>query len=452
MLLVLVGCAPRVPPWPEGFDAPLSAQTDAPMRGFGGEGGGLRHTPILFVHGNTESARFWRPVRAQLLEQGWSEDELWAFGYGWNSVRALDSNDLAAPSIGRMVEAMTQHLSRKHGREVRQIDIVAHSLGVTAVRQWMKQDNAWHGVRNFVAIAGANHGVWTAGADARGQNRISSLELSPGSAWLAQLNRGGETPGPTRYLALYDGSGWGDVLFPRPHEHSPRLEGARNLAFNLEHDTRLDHLELARDPRAVSVIADFLREAHEPLPQAVPPRIVRDGDRLRGEPDGAQLRCATDGAYPDRRTLPQDAIVFEPGVLLTCYARDERSGLASPMLRFKAGDRADVQLQLAADPPQGVFPNAVRVNLQASDPQAFIVYSTTGSAPDSGSALYTHPIDVPGPLVLRAVAIAPDGRRSPELRLGYDVSLEMLEAQHSLQRQIEPDAAVEHRGTRRKGH
>jgi predicted alpha/beta hydrolase family esterase len=452
MLVLLVGCMARPTQWPADFEPPLSAQTDAPMRGFGGEGGGLRHTPVLFVHGNTESARFWRPVRAQLLEQGWSEDELWAFSYGWNSVRAFDSNDLAAPSIGRMVDAMTQHLSRKYGREVRQVDIVAHSLGVTAVRQWMKQDNAWHRVRNLVAIAGANHGVWTAGLDARGQNRISSLELAPASPWLEQLNRGGETPGPTRYLALYDGSGWGDVLFPAPNEHSPRLEGAKNLAFNVEHLTRLDHLELARAPQTVDEIAKFLREAHEPLPQATPPRVVREADVLRPDPSEARLSCAADGAYPNRMTTARDRIDLAPGLLQTCYAYDARSGLASPMERFRSGANAATAIELIADPPPGSYPDPQRVSLKANDPDAFIVYTTTGSEPASGSALYEQPVEVVGPLLLRAIAIAPNGTRSTELRLRYDVSLERLEAQHTLQRQIEPDAPIEHRGTRRKGH
>lgn len=353
-----------------------------------------------------------------------------------------------------MVDDMTQRLARQHGREVRQVDIVAHSLGVTAVRQWMKQDNAWHRVRNFVAVAGANHGVWTARSDARAQNRISSLELAPEGDWLAQLNRGGETPGPTRYLSVYDGSGWGDTLFPAPLEHSPRLEGARNRAFNLEHDTRLDHLELARAPEVLAEIAAFLREADEPLPQAVPPRVLRDDERLRAEPEGTELRCAGQGAYPHRATPAQAEARLLSGTVLTCYVFDARSGLASPMQRFRgiASASGSAELTLSAKPPAGVYAQSQRVQLQASEPDVDIVYTTTGSAPDSGSALYAQPVAVEGPLVLRAVAIAPDGRRSAELRLRYDISLERLEAEHSLLRQLEPDTPLTERATRHKGH
>jgi hypothetical protein len=39
------------------------------------------------------------------------------------------------------------------------VDIVAHSLGVTATREWLLQDNAYHLVRSLVAIDGPNHGI-----------------------------------------------------------------------------------------------------------------------------------------------------------------------------------------------------------------------------------------------------------------------------------------------------
>lgn len=55
--------------------------------------------------------------------------------------------------------------------------------------------------------------------------------------------------------------------------------------------------------------------------------------------------------------------------------------------------------------------------------------------------MYSGPV-YSGPLILCAVAvaIAADGRRSPEILRRYTVSLDPLEAQHSLQRQLEADA------------
>lgn len=459
--MLLAGCAPREvllpllriePPalraFPADFEAPFSSETNRLMPGFGGGGSGVTRTPILFVHGNTVSARFWLPARRHFLAQGWNPDELWAFGTGRDSVRSFDSNDLSAPGIGRAVDAMTAYLSKMSGREIRQIDIVAHSLGVTAVRQWMKQDNAWHRVRVFVAVAGANHGVWTARADARGQNRVSSFELAPGSPWLEQLNRGGETPGPTRYLTLYDGSGYGDVLFPRPYEHSPRLEGAVNLAFNVEHDSALDHLELPRSEETVAVIADFLRAAGEPLPNEPPPVLLREGDVVRALSATARVECATVGAYPGRTRPARESWTLSPDALTTCYASDARSGLSSAMQRYRSASRpaapatfasANTALALSADPAAGQFENPLLVTLRASEADADIYYTTTGSEPNTGSPLYAEPVFVAAPLSLRAVAIAADGRRSEEIRMRYGISLELLQARHSLQRQLEPD-------------
>ncbi|HKY93431.1 MAG TPA: chitobiase/beta-hexosaminidase C-terminal domain-containing protein, partial [Nevskiaceae bacterium] len=440
VVLALAACAPRAillpgfPPlrdFPADFVPPVSEETGLPMGGFGGTGGGVHHTPILFVHGNTESAGYWLAVREAFRDAGWHDDELWAFSYGWNNPRWFDSNDASVPSVGRMVDAMTQYLSKKTGREVRQVHIVAHSLGVTAVRQWMLQENAWHRVRAFVAVAGANHGTWTARADARGQNRTSSFELAPGSGWLAQLNRVGETPGPTRVLALYDGTGRYDAFYPPPFEDSSRLEGAANVALNRERGLHLDHMALARAPAAVETIIGFLRDAGEALPQAAAPILVQEGDRVRGNVADDRVHCTTGAVLPSRATPGVVEVQVSGGGPTTCFATNARTGLASPMQRFHAPAAAvalgGASLTLSADPPAGAFEDRLRVRLAASDPAATIVYTTSGGAPTSGSPRYLEPIVVDGPLTLRAVAIAADGRRSEELRLRYDVSLRLVE-------------------------
>ncbi|HVT35528.1 MAG TPA: alpha/beta fold hydrolase, partial [Nevskiaceae bacterium] len=283
-VLVLAACAPkeilyplagqdvpRLHDFPAGFEPPVSAETAREIGGFGGEVDHLSHTPVIFVHGNTVSASFWLPAREHFAAAGYNIGELWAPSYGWSSVRSFDSDDLSVPTLDAFVTELQRYLKIRTGRDVQQFDIVAHSLGVTLVRQWMLQTNSFHRVRNFIGVCGANHGVWTARPDARGINRVSAFELMPGSPWLAQLNRAGETPGPVRYMTLYDGIGWGDELFPKPYQESSALDGARNLAFNREHGTHYTHLELPRQPDTLDAMLDFLRSAHEPLPGAVPP-------------------------------------------------------------------------------------------------------------------------------------------------------------------------------------
>lgn len=447
---------PGLHDFPADFRPPLSAETGQTMPGFGSDqASGVYRTPVIFVHGNTVSARYWLPTRDYFLQRGYSRDELWAFGYGWDNVRYFDSNELSVPSLERSVNSVINYLSKKRGVPVRQVDIVAHSLGVTVVRQWLKQTNSYHRVRNFVGIAGANHGTWTASNDSRGQQRLTAWELAPGSPWLAQLNRGGETPGPTRYFTLYDGGGWADVFYPKPSQDSPALEGARNLAYNRERGAWFDHMDLPRRPETLEPVLAFLSEVHEPLPRASPPRLLREGEQLRSDQPGARLYCADDGLEPGTAVAPAQVWPLKPGRVSSCYAAHAESGLASPLARYAGaeGYQPAGALSLSASPAGGVYEQPQEVRLTASDPAAFIVYTTSGTQPDSGSPLYrpAHPLYVAAPLRLQAVAISPDGRRSPPLVLDYDISLEKVEAVRTLERQLDPGVPEQYAGQRKKG-
>lgn len=452
MVLSLCGCAPREvllpalglePPrlqdFPADYTPPVSHSTGRPMPGFGGGGGGVQRTPVIFVHGNTVSARFWLPVRERFLKAGYRPDELWALGYGWDNVRYFDSHDLSVPSLQRIVDSVTQYLEQRTGREVPQVDIVAHSLGVTLVRQWMLQTNSHHRVRRFVGVSGANAGVWTASMDARGQNRVVSFELAPDSPWLAQLNRAGGVIGAVETLMLYDGTGWADVLFPKPLQHSPSLPGARNLPFNVTYGTWLDHLELARHPRSTAVILDFLREGSAADPHRLPPRLRREGNRIWAEPSSAHLYCRSDDRYPSLADPARTALDLEPGVLQLCFVHDVQSGRSGRMQRHThASDRAQ-RPTLHATPAGGVFahPQWVRLAPQGGE-AAFMVYTLNGGTPNSGSPRYTAPLYLPGPLQLQARAVSAEGRLGEVLTLDFQISLEREEAETSLQRQLEP--------------
>jgi pimeloyl-ACP methyl ester carboxylesterase len=446
--------APKLHDFPDDFQATISNETEETIGGFGGGGGGLARTPVIFVHGNTVSANFWLPDRAYFLQHGWHADELWAPAYGWNSVRAFDSNDLTVPTLERFVSTVQQYLSQKSGRAVRQVDIVAHSLGVTIVRQWMMQNNAFHRVRNFIAACGANHGVWTARTDARGANRIVSFELAPSSPWLAQLNRFGETAGAVRYMTLYDGTGHGDALFPEPLQDSPALAGAYNLPYDVKHGQYFDHLELPRTAETMQEMVDFLGKAREPLPEATPPEIIRTDEQvLRTSQADSLIHCDAGGRYPTLRSVGAIDWPLEDGKLLTCFAHNRTSGLSSPMARFKRVNApTPSDLTLSVSPAGGAFQNPQRVTLTTNDPNAIIVYTTSKAPPTSGSPLYAAPIYVAGPVTLQALAIAPDGRTSSLVTQDYNISLEKVQADRALQRQFDPDQPADFANERKKGN
>ncbi len=455
---------PRVDELPQDFEAPLSAQTGQPMDGFGGGGGGVERTPVIFVHGNTVSAGFWKPTREHFEDAGYSQDELWAFSWGWNNARYLDSADLSVQSVQRMVDAVQGYLREQRGVAAPQVDIIGHSLGVTLVRQWMKQANAWHRVRRFIGVAGANDGVWTAWADTRGQQRPVAWELYPGSPWLAQLNRGNEVPGGTRYMTLYDGSGWGDVLFPYPLEDSSALEGADNLAWNREHGDWYGHLNLPWEEGPAQAMIDWLREGPQ-VPEVDPadaPDVAledgAEGPRLHADQEGAQIYCRDDGSDPGlANTEPRAALPMQPGRLYSCFAHDPQTGLASPLHRHKAWQGEPAQGQrptLTIEPAGGAFEQPQRVRLRSDDPEAFIVYNTAGLPLSTGSPLYDpeQPIFVAAPLRLTAMAVSPGGQTSEPVTVDFDISLELVEATRTLQRQFDPSRPLRYAGDRKQGN
>jgi hypothetical protein len=113
---------------------------------------------------------------------------------------------------------------------------------------------------------------------------------------------------------------------------------------------------------------------------------------------------------------------------------------------------ATAALTLSAAPAAGVYAQPQTITLAASDPAAMIVYSSAGTVPDSGAALYRSPVFVAAPLTLTAIAIAPDGRRSAPLRLDYNISLQYDDALHSLQRQFDPQTPVAYTHGNRTGN
>jgi hypothetical protein len=211
-------------------------------------------------------------------------------------------------------------------------------------------------------------------------------------------------------------------------------------------------MELPREPETMEAMIRFLRQSAEPLPQAEPPQLVREGDVVRADQADARVHCAAGGNYPTRTTPGLPDVTIGELAVYTCYARNPKTELASPMARFLARAPArNEPLSLLADPPPGVYEHPVSIKLVASDPDAMIVYSTAGIAPDSGSPLYAQPVYVAGPLTLTAIAIAPDGRASEPLKLTYDISLERIEARHTLQRQLDPAVPERYAGERKVG-
>ncbi|MHB1787231.1 MAG: alpha/beta hydrolase family protein, partial [Acidimicrobiales bacterium] len=279
-----IGSTPA-PPAPRyfarNFPVILDERTGTPVGGFGGLGTGaaLKHTPVIFVHGNQVDAQNWLDVMLQFQNiAGYTMQDMYALSYdglenyyaGAPDMVPPTSLDLAyirqnpqvlsngghgsadddeVPDLCRFIEAVQWYTGS------RQVDIVAHSLGVTIARKTMAEyPGLARDVAAFVGIAGANHGTTVC----RGlqSSYYGCDEIAPGSSWLAQLNGSGgdrETYPPAHWMTIYDGSA-GDPFFDPPFDQtSPRLRGADNVTFPGAY-----HNDLRVDPREVDTYLSFL--------------------------------------------------------------------------------------------------------------------------------------------------------------------------------------------------
>ncbi|WP_076997478.1 alpha/beta fold hydrolase [Variovorax sp. KK3] len=292
---------------PAGFPSIEDTSLGRPLIGFGAAGA-VRRTPVIFIHGNNDSpfATACNPYgRVQAMAQhfadnGYDTSELWGVGYqgdqcdlaGDQTRRSSIAHTNAAnvPDLRRFVRAVLEFTGAKR------VDIVGHSLGVTLAREWMRQDEAQHLVRRFVAIDGPNHGIINCSPDpgnyyqapAAGgftpQSEVCVELGSPNTPFLRLLNgRNGrdETDGPTRVLVIRNGDA-SFVYFPvqdgvvapvpavdsfgKPTDfsRSASLRGAREIVLTgqgaYDPILRSGHLGILNSPQTWRAAFEFLDE------------------------------------------------------------------------------------------------------------------------------------------------------------------------------------------------
>lgn len=293
---------------PGDFPAIEDASLGKPVIGFGAAGPVTR-TPVIFLHGNNDTpfptaCAIHGKIRGfaqYLADRGYSTSELWALGYQGDQCdlpadqtrRSRIAHTAAAnvPDLSRFAHAVLAYTG------AREVDIVAHSLGVPLAREWIRQENAARLVRRFVAIDGPNHGIINCSpnplnyfqAPASGGFTPSSEVCrefgSPDTPFLKRLNHGDDTPGPTKYLVIRNAD-TSFVYFPlqdgvippvpaedsfgRPTDfsESPKLRGAQDLPLTGQgaYDPILGtaHLGILNSPQTWQATFDFLAARPHP--------------------------------------------------------------------------------------------------------------------------------------------------------------------------------------------
>ncbi|MCI0632556.1 MAG: alpha/beta fold hydrolase [Actinobacteria bacterium] len=294
--------------FPPGFPTVVDASLATPVLGFGSSDGPVAHTPVIFLHGNNDTPfptacnPFYghvSNVAQYFLEHGYRASELWGLGYQG------DQCDLIATPTNRSGVA---HSTAANVADLRafvhavleytgagRVDIVAHSLGGTLAREWMRQDQAHGLVRRLVSIASPNHGIVNCSPSPANYWQLPALGgFAPASAicqeygsdqtpFLTTLNAGDETPGPTRYLTISNAdtdfvyiSALDGVLAGVPAQDlngnahdfsaSPRLADAENVLVTGQgaFDPLLGtgHLGILSSPETWRTAWQFLRSAN----------------------------------------------------------------------------------------------------------------------------------------------------------------------------------------------
>jgi len=210
---------------PSDFPVIQNYYLGVPVIGFGAHGR-VERVPVIFLHGNNDTpfATACNPfgyihnAAQYFLNHGYHPSELWGLGYQGDQCDLAaelprksgvgHSTAAAVPLIREFVRAVLAYTGAER------VDIVAHSLGVTAAREWMLQDHAYDLVRSLVAIDGPNHGIIDCSPAAGNYFQLpADGGFVPNSAiceeygsdhtqLLTVLNAAGETPGPTRYLVI----------------------------------------------------------------------------------------------------------------------------------------------------------------------------------------------------------------------------------------------------------
>jgi pimeloyl-ACP methyl ester carboxylesterase len=289
--------------FPAGFPLITDASLSSPVIGFGAAGP-IQHTPVIFLHGNNDTPfstvcnPFFGHVHdfAQYFaDHGYSPSELWGLGYQGdqcdliatptNRSGVAHSTVANVPDLRAFVHAVLDFTGAG------QVDIVAHSLGVTLARAWLREDRAYRLVRRFVAVDGPNHGIVDCSPSPANYWQLPALGgFTPGSAicqeygspdtpFLSWLNRGSETQGATRVLVIRNAdtsfvyfSAQDGLIAPVPaedyngHPHdfseSATLQGAQQVDLTGQglYDSILGtaHLGILNSPQSWGVALDFL--------------------------------------------------------------------------------------------------------------------------------------------------------------------------------------------------
>jgi len=279
--------------------------------------------PIVFVHGNGDTAALWQTTVWRFESNGWPRERLHAIDLPYPLAR--DDDGKAQPGRTSTTEHMAylkaevEKVLKTTG--ARQVVLVGNSRGGNAIRNYIYNGGGAASVSHAVLGGTPNHGVWAI----KGFREVN--EFAGTGPFLMALNApknaaGDEVTGPVKWLTLRSDN---NDKFAQPDGlwigakgtptnvtfEGPALKGATNLVL-----PRVDHRETSFSPAAFEATYRFITGR---APQTVTIRpetpLVLNG-KLSGL--GLSPTDPASGNYANNLPLP--------GAQLMVYATDPATG------------------------------------------------------------------------------------------------------------------------------
>ncbi|MFL6237453.1 MAG: lipase [Thermoanaerobaculia bacterium] len=139
--------------------------SNAPNGGFGGGSCTATHTPIVFLHGNGDEAKSFdypsstgvASVYATFKAAGYNDCEIFGLNYLSSSERSAPQLNYHTATKAAMVRDFINAVKAYTGKS--QVDVIAHSMGVTVGIHGIDYGSLWGSVRKFIAISGGLRGL-----------------------------------------------------------------------------------------------------------------------------------------------------------------------------------------------------------------------------------------------------------------------------------------------------
>ena len=281
------------------------------------------HPPIVFVHGNGDTAALWQTTVWRFESNGWPRAGLHAIDLPYPLAR--DDDGKAQPGRTSTTEHMAylkaevEKVLKATG--ARQVVLVGNSRGGNAIRNYIYNGGGAASVSHAVLGGTPNHGVWAI----KGFREVN--EFAGTGPFLMALNApknaaGDEVTGPVKWLTLRSDN---NDKFAQPDGlwigakgtptnvtfEGPALKGATNLVL-----PRVDHRETSFSPAAFEATYRFITGR---APQTVAIR-AETPLMLNGKLAGLGLSPTDPASGNYTNNLPL------PGAQLMVYATDPATG------------------------------------------------------------------------------------------------------------------------------